>query len=48
MACNCGKGKSRQTYQVKLPGGLKISKNSESEARAYAAKHPGSTVIKSS
>lgn len=46
MGCGCGK--RRQTYVVKLPGGLKITKTSEAAATAYAAKHPGATVIKPS
>jgi hypothetical protein len=31
---------------VKLPGGLTISKKTEAEATAFAAKHPGATVVK--
>ena len=46
MACACGKAKNRQTYQVKLPGGLKVPKTSLAAATAFAAKHPGSKVIK--
>ena len=45
MACACKKGK-RETYKVKLPGGLTITRNTQAEATAYAAKHPGSTVTK--
>jgi hypothetical protein len=45
MACACKKNKGK-TFQVQLPGGLKVSKASESEALAFAAKHPGSKVIK--
>jgi hypothetical protein len=45
MACACKKGK-RETYKVKLPGGLTVTKNSQAEATTYAAKHPGSTVTK--
>lgn len=44
MACAC-KNK-RKTYQVQLPGGMKVSKTSEAAALAFAAKHPGSKVIK--
>lgn len=44
MACSCGKAKNRQRFEVKLPGGLKIVKNTEDEAKRFAAKHPGSTV----
>jgi hypothetical protein len=44
MACACkNKGK---TYQVQLAGGLKIPKATEAAAVAFAAKHPGSKVIK--
>lgn len=47
IACACGKGaKNRQKYTVKLPGGLKIEKSSEAEAKSFSAKHPGSTVTK--
>jgi hypothetical protein len=46
MACACGKAKNRKIYTVKLPGGLKITKTTEAAALAFAAKHPGSTVIK--
>lgn len=42
--CNCGK--KREQYKVVLPGGLKIPKSSEAAAKAYAAQHPGATVIK--
>jgi hypothetical protein len=31
-----------------LPGGLKITKTTEAAALAFAAKHPGSTIIKPS
>lgn len=46
MACNC-KNK-RNAYTVKLPGGLKVTKTSEAAALAFAAKHPGATVVKGS
>lgn len=46
MACGCNKKAKVDRYTVKLPGGLKITKNSEAEARSYAASHPGSTVSK--
>jgi len=48
MACACGKNKAanRQRFEVKLPGGLKITKSTEAAALAYAAKHPGAEVIK--
>lgn len=46
MGCAC-KGKAkRETYTVQLAGGMKITKTSEAAAVAYAAKHPGSKVIK--
>jgi hypothetical protein len=46
MACSrCGKNKARK-FQVKLPGGLTITKNTEAAAVAFAAAHPGSKVIK--
>ncbi len=45
--CNCGKNKAKRgSYLVKLPGGMKITKTSEAAALAFAAKHPGSKVIK--
>lgn len=46
MACGCGGKKKRETYKVKLAGGTTITKNSEAEAKAFAAKHPGATVTK--
>lgn len=45
MACAC-KGKKNGSFKVELPGGLKIVKKTEAEAVQYAAKHPGSKVIK--
>jgi hypothetical protein len=45
MGCACKKGKGG-TFKVKLPGGLEVSKSSESAALAFAAKHPGAKVIK--
>jgi hypothetical protein len=44
MACGCAK--KRERYTVQLPGGLRITKNGEAEAKAFSAKHPGSTVVK--
>jgi hypothetical protein len=44
MGCACGK--NRQKFNVKLPGGLTVTKRTEQEATAFAARHPGSTVIK--
>jgi len=46
--CNCKNKTKRETYKVKLPGGLTITKGSEAAALAYAAKHPGATVTKPS
>lgn len=47
MACACGKNKvKRENYQVRLPGGTTITKTSEEEAKRFAAKHPGSKVVK--
>lgn len=48
MGCACKGAKNRQTYKVKLPGGLTVTKSSEAAATAFAAKHPGSKVIKPS
>lgn len=45
MGCACGKNKGK-TFQVQLPGGLKVSKSSEAEAVKFAARHPGAKVIK--
>jgi len=44
LACACNK--KRETYKVKLPGGLTVTKTTEAQATAYAAKHPGATVTK--
>lgn len=45
--CGCGgKAAARKRYTVQLPGGLKITKNSETSAIAFAKAHPGSKVIK--
>lgn len=46
MGCGCGK--KRERYVVTLPGGLRVTKPTESAAKAYAAKHPGATVSKPS
>lgn len=46
MACSCRDKKKRETYKVKLTGGLTVTRNTEAEAKAYAAKHPGATVTK--
>ena len=43
MACSCRK--NRKTYQVQLPGGLKVTKATEAEALTFAAKHKGAKVI---
>lgn len=45
MACACSKNKLKG-FKVKLPGGTTINKATEAAALAFAAKHPGSTVIK--
>lgn len=45
VACSCKGAKNRKTYQVQLPGGLKVTKASEAEALAFAAKHKGAKVI---
>lgn len=45
MACAC-KNKAKTKFKVKLAGGLTITKNTEAEALAFSAKHPGSTVVK--
>jgi hypothetical protein len=47
MGCACSKAKS-QTFKIKLPGGLTVTKRTEAAAVAFAAAHPGSTVIKPS
>lgn len=44
--CGCGGKGKRQSYKVKLPGGLTITKTSEAAAVSFAARHPGSKVIK--
>lgn len=47
MACGCSKNKGkRETYKIKLAGGLTVTRNTQAEAAAYAAKHPGSVVTK--
>jgi hypothetical protein len=43
--CSCG-GNKRERWVVVLPTGMKITKSSESQAKAFAAKHPGSTYSK--
>lgn len=45
MGCNCGGGK-RERWSVTLPNGLKVTKSSESAAKAFADKHPGATYVK--
>lgn len=51
MGCACRNRKNKDgstgQYSVKLKGGITIKKGSETEAKAFAAKHPGSTVVKS-
>jgi hypothetical protein len=48
--CSCKNktagGKARNSYQVKLPGGMVVTKSSEAAATAFAARHPGSKVVK--
>lgn len=44
MGCACKGGKT--IFKVKLPGGLTVTKRTEAAAVAFAAAHPGSTVIK--
>lgn len=46
MGCSCRDKKKGQRFQVKLPGGLKVTKSTEAEAKTFAAKHPGAVVIK--
>ena len=44
MGCAC-KDKAGRTFKVKLPGGLTVTKRTEAAAVAFAAAHPGSTVV---
>lgn len=46
MACACKNRNGRGNYQVKLPGGLTVTKTTEAAATQFAAKHPGAKVIK--
>lgn len=46
--CNCKNRTKRDVYTVTLAGGLKVEKNGEAAAKAFAAKHPGATVSKKS
>lgn len=46
MGCACKNRGKRETYTVTLPGGLKVTKNSEKEATTFAGRHPGATVKK--
>lgn len=47
MGCSCGKNKGKLSrFTVRLPGGLTVTKSTEADAKAYAAKHPGATVVK--
>jgi hypothetical protein len=46
MACSCRDKKASDKFKIKLPGGMTITRNTEAEATAYAAKHPGATVTK--
>ena len=45
MACAC-RDKGKKKFKVRLAGGMTVTKNTEAEALAFAAKHPGSTVVK--
>lgn len=45
MACAC-KDRGKKRFVVELPGGTKITKTTEAAAVQFAAKHPGSKVIK--
>jgi hypothetical protein len=45
MGCNCG-GRNRERWIVVLPSGMKITKSSENQAKAMAAKTPGATYHK--
>lgn len=42
--CSCNK--KGKKFTVKLPGGMSVTKSTEAAALAFAAKHPGSTVVK--
>lgn len=44
--CSCNK--KRERWVVTLPTGMKVTKSSESSAKAYADKHPGSSYKKAS
>lgn len=46
MGCACKGAANRKVYKVKLPGGMTVNKTTEEAAVAFAAKHPGSKVIK--
>jgi hypothetical protein len=46
MGCACKNKGKIERFTVKLPGGLKITKNTAADAAKFAAKHPGSTVTK--
>ena len=41
--CGCQK---RERWVIVLPTGMKITKSSEAQAKAFAAKHPGATYSK--
>ena len=44
MGCGCNKNRGGNRFKVELPGGLIVTKATEAEATAYAAKHPGAKV----
>jgi hypothetical protein len=45
--CGCGGKAAKAKYvYVKLAGGTKIRKKEGEEATLFAARHPGSTIIK--
>jgi hypothetical protein len=44
MGCNCGK--KRERWIVKLTTGMTFVKSSESDAKAFADRHPGATYAK--
>jgi hypothetical protein len=46
MACPCKTKGKGERVQVKLAGGTTVTKANETEALKFAARHPGSKVIK--
>lgn len=47
MGCACKNRGKVERFVVKLPGGLKVPKNTEADAKRFAARHPGAVVQKS-